>query len=90
MASSGVLSATGQVNVAPSQALSGRISVELGGAVGVPLALGGTVSDPHVTLTTGAKIGAAIGTVLMPGVGTGAGASLGDKASEGLKKLFGK
>lgn len=90
VASSGVLSATGQVNVAPSQALSGRISVELGGAVGVPLALGGTVSDPHVTLTTGAKIGAAIGTVLMPGVGTGAGASLGDKASEGLKKLFGK
>lgn len=90
VASSGLLSATGQVNVSPSQALSGRISVELGGAVGVPLALGGTVSDPQVTLTTGAKIGAAIGTVLMPGVGTGTGASLGDKASEGLKKLFGK
>lgn len=90
VASSGVLSATGQVNVAPSQTLSGRISVELGGAVGVPLALGGTVSDPQVTLTRGAMIGAAIGTVLMPGVGTGAGASLGDKASEGLKKLFGK
>jgi hypothetical protein len=90
VASSGVLSATGQVNVAPSQALSGRISVELGGAVGVPLALGGTVSDPQVTLTRGAMIGAAIGTVLMPGVGTGTGASLGDKASEGLKKLFGK
>ena len=90
VASSGVLSATGQVNVAPSQALSGRISVELGGAVGVPLALGGTVSDPQVTLTRGAMIGAAIGTVLMPGVGTGTGASLGDKASEGFKKLFGK
>jgi len=90
VASSGVLSASGQVNVAPSQALSGRISVELGGAVGVPLALGGTVSDPQVTLTRGAMIGAAIGTVLMPGVGTGAGASLGDKASEGWKKLFGK
>lgn len=90
VASSGVLSATGQVAVAPSQALSGRINVELGGAVGVPLALGGTVSDPQVTLTRGAMIGAAIGTVLMPGVGTGAGASLGDKASEGWKKLFGK
>lgn len=90
VASSGVLSATGQVNVAPSRALSGRISVELGGAVGVPLALGGTVSEPQVTLTRGAMIGAAIGTVLMPGVGTGTGASLGDKASEGLKKLFGK
>jgi len=90
VASSGVLSATGQVTVSPSQALSGRISVELGGAVGVPLALGGTVSDPQVTLTRGAMIGAAVGTVLMPGVGTGTGASLGDKASEGLKKLFGK
>lgn len=90
VASSGVLSATGEVVVSPSQALSGRVSVELGGAVGVPLVLGGTVSDPQVTLTRGAMIGAAIGTVLMPGVGTGAGASLGDKASEGLKKLFGK
>ena len=90
VASSGLLSATGQVNVSPSQALSGRISVELGGAVGVPLALGGTVSDPQVTLTTGAKIGAALGTVFLPGVGTGTGASLGDKASEGLKKIFGK
>lgn len=90
VASSGVLSATGQVAVSPSQALSGRISVELGGAVGVPLALGGTVSDPQVTLTRGAMIGAAVGTVLLPGVGTGTGASLGDKASEGLKKLFGK
>jgi len=90
VASSGVLSATGQVAVSPSQALSGRISVELGGAVGGPLALGGTVSEPQVTLTRGAMIGAAIGTVLMPGVGTGTGASLGDKASEGLKKIFGK
>jgi uncharacterized protein involved in outer membrane biogenesis len=90
VASSGVLSATGQVTVSPSRALSGRISVELGGAVGVPLALGGTVSEPQVTLTRGAMIGAAIGTVLMPGVGTGTGASLGDKASEGLKKIFGK
>lgn len=89
VASSGVLSASGTVAVSPSQALSGRVSVELGGALGVPLVLGGTVDAPEVNLTRGALIGGAVGTVLMPGVGTGAGASLGDKASEGLKKLFG-
>ena len=90
VASSGVLSTTGHVAISPTQALNGRISVELGGALGVPLALSGTVHDPEVTLSRGALIGAAVGTVLAPGVGTGAGASLGDKASEGLKKLFGK
>ena len=33
---------------------------------------------------------AALGTMLMPGVGTGAGASVGGKIGEGLNKLFGK
>lgn len=89
-ASSGVLSASGQLAVSPQQALSGRLVVALGGAVGVPLALGGTLAEPQVSLTRGAMIGAAIGTVLMPGVGTGAGASLGDRVSEGWKKLMGK
>lgn len=90
VASSGALSATGQVSVAASRELSGRVSVELGGAVGVPLLVGGTVSEPEVTLTRGAKIGAALGTVLMPGVGTGAGASVGGKVGEGFNKIFGK
>jgi uncharacterized protein involved in outer membrane biogenesis len=90
VASSGLLSATGNVAISPAQALSGRVSVELGGALGVPLALGGTVHDPEVSLSRGALIGAAVGTILAPGVGTGAGASLGDKASQGFKKLFGK
>ena len=90
VASSGVLSASGQLAVSPQQALSGRLVVALGGAVGVPLALGGTLAEPQVSLTRGAMIGAAIGTVLMPGVGTGAGASLGDRVSEGWKKLTGK
>lgn len=94
-ASSGVLSASGNVDVAASRALSGHINVNLaasalGSAVGVPLAVGGTLDAPEVTLTRGALIGAAIGTVVMPGLGTGAGASVGDKVSEGLKKLFGK
>jgi uncharacterized protein involved in outer membrane biogenesis len=89
-ARSGALSATGQVSVAESRDLSGRISVELGGAVGVPLVVGGTVDEPEVHLTSGAKIGAAVGTLLMPGVGTGAGAAVGGKVSEGLNKLLGK
>lgn len=90
VASSGVLSANGNVALAPSRALTGRVSVELGGAVGVPLMVGGTLDAPEVTLTRGALIGAAIGTVVMPGVGTGAGASMGDKVGSGLNKLFGR
>lgn len=100
VASSGVLSASGNVAVSPSRALSGQISVNLsgdsklgsaiGGAVGVPLVVGGTLEAPEVTLSRAALLGAAIGTALMPGVGTGAGAKLGGKVNEGLKKLFGK
>jgi hypothetical protein len=94
-ASSGVLSAHGNVAVSPSRALNGRVSVDLaasslGSAVGVPLAVGGTLDAPEVTLTRAALIGAAIGTVVMPGVGTGAGATLGDKVDRGLRKIFGK
>jgi len=89
-ASSGSLSATGQVSVSATQQLGGRVNVDLGGAVGVPLLVGGTVDEPEVSLTAGAKIGAALGTVLMPGVGTGAGATVGGKIGEGLNKLFGK
>lgn len=95
VASSGVLAATGEVTVAPSKALSGRVRVDVtrgagGGVVGVPLVVGGTVDDPSVSLSRSALLGAAIGTALMPGVGTGAGANLGDRLGEGLKDLFGK
>lgn len=94
VASSGVLAATGEVNISPARALSGRIRVDMtrgagGQIVGVPLALGGTVDAPQVTLTRAALLGAAIGTAVMPGVGTGAGANLGDRLGEGLKGLFG-
>lgn len=85
-ASSGALSATGQVSISPTQELGGRVTVELGGAVGVPLAVGGTLAEPEVNLTTGARIGAALGTLLMPGVGTGAGASVGGKLGELFSK----
>ena len=85
-ASSGALSATGQVSVSTTQQLKGRVNVDLGGAVGMPLQVGGTVEEPEVSLTVGAKIGAALGTVLMPGVGTGAGASMGGKLGELFSK----
>ena len=95
VANSGVLSATGEVTVAPSRALSGRLQVDVargasGGLVSVPLAVGGTLDEPSVTLTRAALLGAAIGTVIAPGVGTGAGASLGGRIGEGLKDLVRK
>jgi hypothetical protein len=95
VASSGVLSATGQVNVSAGQALRGRVLVALGPgaigqAVGVPLVVGGTLQDPELTLTRSALLGAALGTMVMPGVGTGAGASIGEKLGNSLQGLFGK
>jgi uncharacterized protein involved in outer membrane biogenesis len=100
VASSGALSATGNVAISPAKVLSGRVSVNLagdsklgnaiGGAVGVPLTVGGTLDKPEVTLSRSALLGAAIGTALMPGVGTGAGANLGDRVGEGFRSLFGK
>ena len=95
VATSGALSANGNVAMAPDKSLNGRLNVNLaaaavGGALGVPLAVGGTLDSPSVTLTQGALIGAAIGTVLAPGLGTAAGAGLGGKLGEGFKGLFGK
>jgi hypothetical protein len=93
VATSGPLSATGQVAIAPSKSLSGRVNVDVAGshgAFGVPLVVGGTLDAPTVTLTRGALAGAALGTLLAPGVGTGAGAKLGDKLESGLRGLLGK
>ena len=95
VATSGVLSASGNVALAASRALSGRVYVNLGASalgsmVGVPLVVGGTLDAPEVTLTRAAMLGAAIGTALLPGLGTGAGASLGDKLADKFKGLFGK
>lgn len=94
VANSGLLAATGEVAISPGRALSGRVRVDVtrgatAGVVGVPLAVGGTLDDPQVTLTRAALLGAAIGTAVMPGVGTGAGANIGDRLGEGLKGLFG-
>lgn len=94
-ARSGALSASGNVAVATNRALSGRVNVKLGSelvgsAVGVPLVVGGSLDAPEVTLTRGAMVGAAVGTLVMPGLGTGAGASLGDRLNEKLQGLFKK
>lgn len=100
VATSGALSATGHVAVSHTKSLSGHIGVNLagesklgsaiGGAVAVPLVVSGTLDAPEVTLSRSAIVGAAIGTALMPGVGTGAGVNLGSKLSQGLDKLFKK
>jgi hypothetical protein len=56
----------------------------------VPLIVGGTLDSPSVTLSRSALLGAAIGTVIAPGVGTAGGAKVGDKLGDTLKGLFGK
>jgi hypothetical protein len=100
VASSGVLSANGRVDVSPDKTLSGRVDVALtgdsklgkvlGGAVGIPLVVGGTVAAPQVTLERAALIGGVLGTLVAPGPGTAGGLKLGDRVGEGLKTLFGK
>lgn len=93
VATSGVLAATGNVAIAPSKAMSGRINVDLDrtqGNLGVPLEVGGTVDEPSVTLTRGAMVGAALGTLIAPGPGTAAGAGAGSRIGDSLKGLFGK
>jgi uncharacterized protein involved in outer membrane biogenesis len=93
VASSGALTASGNVTMVPSKALNGRVDVALNaskGTLGVPLVVGGTLDSPSVTLSRGALVGAAVGTLLAPGVGTGAGASAGDRIGEKLKGLFGR
>ena len=94
-ASSGALSASGHVTIAANRQLRGQVDVNLGArmvgkAVGVPLLVEGTLDQPQVRLTRAALAGAAIGTLIMPGAGTGAGATLGDKIGNSLKGLFGK
>jgi hypothetical protein len=89
VATSGVLAASGNVAISASQALSGRLSVELqagGAGIGVPLAVGGTLSAPSVTLTRGALGAAALGALAAPGGAANAAGRLGDK----LKGLFGR
>jgi hypothetical protein len=50
-----------------------------GGFVGVPMSLGGTTAEPSLTPSKGYVIGAVIGTMLLPGIGTTLGASAGSR-----------
>lgn len=80
------LAAGGTVEIAPDQQLSGKLDVSVaktGGFVGIPVQLRGTTTDPWFTPTRGYLIGAAIGTVLLPGVGTTIGSSLGSRVEGG-------
>lgn len=94
-AKSGVLGVSGNVSLAASRALSGQLSVDAaGGLVAVPVQVGGTLDSPSVGLSRATMLGAALGTAVLPGAGTAAGAKLGDKLGGGVQslkdKLFGK
>lgn len=84
-ATSGVLTATGEA-VVQDQQVSGNVAVDLvDGVVGVPLQFSGPMSDPSLSLPPAAAAGAAVGTVIAPGVGTVLGARIG----ETLRRVFG-
>jgi hypothetical protein len=106
---SGAVNVGAAASAGAPRALSGRLDVDLtagdskvgqvvdktvGQLVGIPLEISGTTAAPQVQPTKGAMIGGAIGSVMAPVIGTGAGAKLGDKAAtklQGFKeKLFGK
>jgi hypothetical protein len=92
VASSGALAASGNVSIAPSKALSGKVNVDVArskGTLSVPLVVGGTLDEPSVMVTRGAMVGAAVGTLLAPGAGTAAGVPAGDKIGETLRGMFG-
>lgn len=80
---SGSLSADGNVTIAQDKSLSGRVNVQVAGALVVPLKLSGSLDSPMALPTGAALTGAALGTAILPGVGTAAGAKVGNWA-EGL------
>lgn len=85
---SGILSADGNVDIAASKRLAGRVNVAMKGTaslIEVPLDVSGTVSDPVLFPNRAALAGAAAGTAIM---GPGFGTSVGSKAGQALEKLF--
>ena len=85
---SGLLKAEGEVSISRSKALSGEITAEVRGTaslIATPLAISGSIDNPVVLPTKAALAGAAVGTAILPGIGT----ALGAKAGQLTKRLFG-
>lgn len=80
---SGSLGAEGNVTIAPDKSLSGRVNAQVGSTLVVPLNISGTVDSPMALPSGASMAGAALGSVVLPGVGTAAGAKVGNWA-EGL------
>ncbi len=86
--SSGVLRAQGRMSVLPDKRISGGLDAYLKGTLGlvsVPLVISGTTDQPQVNPSGAFLAGAALGTALMPGVGTVIGMKIGGL----LNKIFG-
>jgi hypothetical protein len=80
------LVAGGNVEIAADRAVSGKLDISVaqtGGFLGVPVTLGGTTDEVTMRPSKGYLIGAAIGTVLMPGIGTSIGSALGGRMEGG-------
>ena len=81
-ARSGLLTASGSATVLDRK-LSGEVAVDVvDGIVGVPLKIGGTTEAPELSMTGASLTGAAIGTAVLPGVGTAIGARIGQKVGQ--------
>lgn len=81
-ARAGSFTGTGKATVYHGQIeASGNLDL-VEGAVGVPFTLSGPAQKPKVSVPTGFYAGAAIGTVLLPGIGTAIGARIGGAIGE--------
>lgn len=81
-ARAGQFTATGKAMVYHGQIEASGNLDWIEGAVGVPVTLSGPVQKPKVTVPPGFYAGAAIGTVLLPGIGTAIGARIGGAIGE--------
>jgi hypothetical protein len=85
--SSGVLTAQGKLSVTPDMKLSGDLDADLKGTLGivsVPLVVAGSIDKPTVLPNSGFMAGAAVGTAVLPGIGTVVGMKIGGF----LNKMF--